>query len=261
MTGLNDQPLVLALAHTPALRDVFRKGIPGYRVGWLKENYSNPRDAVAQVAEAQPALLVVELDRPADWLHTVRSDPATRRFPVLGIGEDEEAELRALRAKVDNLFTAELFIASLEDLITQYARVYNQAQALHDQCQDEAPPLVLRGLEEFNAGQFFECHETLEQAWMAETAPVRDLYRAILQVAVAYYQILRGNYPGAEKMFLRVAQWFAPLPARCRGIDVAQLRADAAVARAHLLSLGPERIGEFDRSLLRPVIYDGHKDQ
>ena len=58
-------------------------------------------------------------------------------------------------------------------------------------------------------------------------------------------------------MFLRMLQWFAPLPDRCQGIEVARLREDAATARAHLEALGPERISEFDRTLLKPVIYEG----
>ncbi len=118
---------------------------------------------------------------------------------------------------------------------------------------------MLQGLRQFNAHEFFECHETLETVWRRETGPVRELYRAILQIGVAYYQIERGNYWGAYKMFLRTLQWFEPLPDRCQGIDVARLRADADAARAHLEALGPERIAEFDRALIRPVVYEEHE--
>jgi hypothetical protein len=48
-----------------------------------------------------------------------------------------------------------------------------------------------------------------------------EVYRAVLQVAVAYFQIERGNYNGAAKMFLRLRQWIDPLPDYCRGIDIA----------------------------------------
>jgi predicted metal-dependent hydrolase len=129
-------------------------------------------------------------------------------------------------------------------------------QTTHSQCDDVPPPLVLKGLREFNAGEYFECHETLETAWRAEPGPVRDLYRAVLQVGLGYYQIGRGNYTGARKMFLRAERWFANLPDSCQGIDVARLRADAAAARAHLEALGPARITQFDRSLLKPVHYE-----
>ena len=73
---------------------------------------------------------------------------------------------------------------------------------------------------------------------------------------MAYLQIERGNYNGALKMFLRVRQWIDPLPDRCRGVDVAQLRADAKHVHESLLALGHERIGGFDRRLFKRVVYE-----
>jgi predicted metal-dependent hydrolase len=76
-----------------------------------------------------------------------------------------------------------------------------------------------------------------------------------LQIAVAYFQIERNNYRGATKMFLRVRQWIDPLPDTCRGVDIAQLRADADNVNMALTSLGQERMVEFDQALLQPVCY------
>ena len=76
-------------------------------------------------------------------------------------------------------------------------------------------------------------------------------------MAVAYLQIERGNYNGALKMFLRVRQWIDPLPDLCRGVDVAQLRADARHVHESLLALGREGIGRFDRRLFKRVVYEG----
>jgi hypothetical protein len=45
------------------------------------------------------------------------------------------------------------------------------------------------------------------------------------------------------------------LPDRCRGIDIAQLRADARLVENTLAVLGPDQIQKFDRSLFRPVVY------
>ena len=73
-------------------------------------------------------------------------------------------------------------------------------------------------------------------------APVRDVYRGILQVGLGYYHILRLNYRGAVKMFQRCRQWLDPFPAACRGIDLARLRVDFLRAEAALLRLGPERL-------------------
>ncbi len=120
-------------------------------------------------------------------------------------------------------------------------------------CQGELPELAVRGLELFNQGEYFEAHEALELAWRAEKGPVRELYRGILQIAVAYYKILHGNYPGAVKLFRRSRTWLGPFPDRCRGIDLASFRADYGRVETELLRLGPERIEVLDRSLMRPI--------
>jgi uncharacterized protein len=122
-------------------------------------------------------------------------------------------------------------------------------------CQGTLPPLVVRGFELFNQGAYFEAHEELELAWRAETGPVRELYRGILQVGVAYYHILRGNYPGAVKMFFRSHTWLGPFPDTCRGIDLASFRADSARVEEALDRLGPYGLDRFDRGLFKPIRY------
>ena len=97
---------------------------------------------------------------------------------------------------------------------------------------------------------------SLEEAWNQDSSAGRELYRAILQVAVAYLQIERKNYRGAMKMLLRVRQWIEPLPDRCRGVDVAALRADVERVHAELLKTGMQSIQDFDRRLMKPVNFE-----
>ena len=98
---------------------------------------------------------------------------------------------------------------------------------------------------------------TLTKSWRRHgrrtPAPGRDLYRSILQVAVAYYQVERGNYRGALKMLLRVRHWLTPLPDICRGLDVARLREDVEQVQGALTELGPDSVQELDRALFRPI--------
>jgi predicted metal-dependent hydrolase len=122
-------------------------------------------------------------------------------------------------------------------------------------CQGELPIQVVNGLELFNQGEYFEAHEVLEDAWREEPGPVRELYRGILQIAVAYYHLLRGNYTGAVKMFHRSRTWLEPFPDRCRGIDLARFRQDYIQVEDQLHRLGPDRLRHFDRSLMRPIRY------
>ena len=123
-----------------------------------------------------------------------------------------------------------------------------------NECAERPQALVLKGVEEFNRGEFFAQHETLEAAWRAESRPVRGLYQGILQVGLAFYQIERGNWPGAHKMFergLRRLRSFAP---ECQGIDVARLIADAERVRDEAVRLGPERLAELDRALFPRIV-------
>ncbi len=122
-------------------------------------------------------------------------------------------------------------------------------------CSGPLHPKAIEGLELFNAGHYWHAHEALEAAWREETGEIRHLYQGILQVGVAYLHAQRGNYDGALKLYHRCQHWLAPFPDECRGIDLAQLRADLETVIAEVRQLGPEHIGELDQSLLKPVIY------
>ena len=122
-------------------------------------------------------------------------------------------------------------------------------------CDEALPGYALRGLEYFNTGHYFEAHEYLEAAWKAERREIREVYRAVLQVAVGYYHLTRGNFTGAQKMFSRSRKYFDILPDVCQGIRLAQLRQDMDRAEAEMNLLGPKRIGSFDRSQLKKVEY------
>ena len=215
---------------------------------------------VARLVEWQPALVIVELMSQAipwaDWVAAMKSSPATRRIPVLAYGPHVDLELRAraLAAGCDTVLAQGRLVSALPELIAKHARQLDEA-GLQTGCQGEPSALALKGLALFNEHAYFEAHEELELAWGAEAGPVRELYRGILQVAVAYLQIQRLNYKGALKMFLRLRQWLDPLPDECQGVNVALLRTQALAARAALEALGPDRIAEFDRTLLKPVEY------
>ncbi len=122
-----------------------------------------------------------------------------------------------------------------------------------DDCSAPLPPKVIEGLRLFNAGEYFEAHEELESAWREETGEVRRLYQGILEAAVTYLHVLRGNYNGVIKVGGRGLRWLRLWPERCCGVNVGKLRADLQGVIAEAQRLGPERLAEFDRSLLKNV--------
>jgi uncharacterized protein len=128
-------------------------------------------------------------------------------------------------------------------------------------CHGVLHPSALKGFQHFNSRHFFEAHEELETAWRDERGPIRDVYRGVLQVGLGYYHILRLNYRGAVKMFHRCHQWLDPFPDECRGINLSQLRQDAAVAEAELLRLGPDHLAEFKQSFIKELVYLPNREE
>ena len=121
---------------------------------------------------------------------------------------------------------------------------------------EELPGLVLEGIEEFNRGEFFECHEFLEEAWMQESGRVRYLYQGILQVGVGFYHLQNGNWRGATGLLrngtIRLKE-FEPVTL---GVDVAKLVRESERCLQELETLGRERLDEFDASKIPKVEWD-----
>ena len=112
---------------------------------------------------------------------------------------------------------------------------------------------MLAGIAQFNAGAYWECHETLEEIWRVEPDPVRYLYQGILQVGVGFYHLRRGNYRGAVNKLTSGLAYLAPSEPACLGVDVARLRAEAGSVLAAITALGPARLAEYDAGDLPQV--------
>lgn len=185
----------------------------------------------------RPALIVVRDETPgwAWWVTAPKIRQETRRIPLIVIAAESRAG-EARGAGADRCVITGAIAADLPRVIRQLAPPPDtvRAKLLACQCAEPMPPSGVEGIIRFNTGDYYGQHDLFEALWIAEPEPVRDLYRAILQVGVAYYHIVQGNPRGALKMLRRSAQWLALLPDTCRGVDVRQLRADAAAVEAAL---------------------------
>lgn len=220
--------------------------------------YGRPAFLLDKITSWQPALLIFDLGNETipwrNWIPILKSSPATRRIPILCFGPHVQVEMitTAKNAGADEVVGRSRFMSAMPDLITKLARSWDH-EAISSACQEPLSDLAQKGIEAFNQGDYFDSHEHLEDAWNEDTGPARDMYKAVLQVAVAYLQIERGNYAGAVKMFLRARQWLDPLPDSCRGIDIGRLKQDAEHVHQYLLESGPQQIETFDRTMLKPV--------
>ncbi len=233
-----------------------REELPGERPGEML--HGREGRLFEQITRWQPALMLFDLNNAAipwrEWIAALKSSPATRRIPILCFGphQDVATMTAAAQAGADAVLARSRFTADMPALLQKHARLPDMA-AQAAACAEPLSDLARRGVELFNEGAYYKCHDALEEAWMLDTGPGRELYRGILQVGIAYHQIERGNYRGAVKMLLRARQWLEPLPDVCRGVDVAALRADADRVHAALLEVGPERVADLDRTLFGPI--------
>ncbi len=121
------------------------------------------------------------------------------------------------------------------------------------QCEEPPPSDLLEGIAQFNRGEYFEQHETLERLWIAERRDVRRLYQGILQVGVAFHHLRKLNHHGTVYMLTRGPCYLAPFAPSCQHVDVAALIADAGAALAEVERLGKARLSEFDWRLVPKV--------
>lgn len=82
------------------------------------------------------------------------------------------------------------------------------------------PLQYLRGIELFNAGEFFECHEALEEIWLPAQGIERDFLHAIIQAAVALHHYQRGNSKGAASVYERARRKLEALPPQMMQLDI-----------------------------------------
>jgi uncharacterized protein len=105
---------------------------------------------------------------------------------------------------------------------------------MENDCRKKPPSKFLEGIGQFNRGDYYDCHETLEAVWMHEQGKIRDLYKGILQIGVALYHAKRSNLKGAMRLVSSGMELLSPFAPECLGIDVAHLIQSAGRFRVEL---------------------------
>jgi len=109
---------------------------------------------------------------------------------------------------------------------------------------------ILRAYGEFNRGDWYECHETLEDLWIGSEDESRWFYQGMLQIAVALLHWRNGNYGGSVSLLSGGVGYLQRVSPVCQRIEVALLIAEAERFREELVRLGPERMAELPDALI-----------
>jgi uncharacterized protein len=107
------------------------------------------------------------------------------------------------------------------------------------------PDEFWQGVEQFNAGQYYACHDTLEALWIEAAEPEKTFYQGILQIAVALYHLSNHNLRGAMILLGEGSNRLRRYPSEYGGIDVDELLSQSA-ALLTALQQTPEKIAAFN---------------
>ena len=87
-------------------------------------------------------------------------------------------------------------------------------------------PLLARGIDLFNRGEFFEAHEVWEEAWTPERDPRRLFLQSLIHVTVGAYHATRGNPDGAARQLRKALRKMEPYLPQYEGVNMLRLRED-----------------------------------
>ena len=105
---------------------------------------------------------------------------------------------------------------------------------------EHARDLWTEGVELFNAGRFFDCHEVWEEVWKRASGAEKLFYQGMIQIAVAVLHAERGNPRGARSTWNKARAKLDPLPPEHMGIALGELRsATAAFVEAMRVGTAP----------------------
>ncbi|MGL4609396.1 MAG: DUF309 domain-containing protein [Trueperaceae bacterium] len=90
------------------------------------------------------------------------------------------------------------------------------------------------GVELFNTGEFWECHEALEPLWMAAKDIEKEFYAGVILLAAALHKARHMNSPrGGRRNYAKALAHLALVPDTFHGIDVREFEATVHDALRH----------------------------
>ncbi len=121
--------------------------------------------------------------------------------------------------------------------------------SLESACLDPDPVDSLAlGVAQFNSGNYYACHDTLEALWMEAGDPDRRFYQGILQTAVAYYHLGNKNWRGCVILLGEGIAKLSDFFPVYYDYDIASFLEANQTNLSELQKLGSEGLDQFDPS-------------
>lgn len=126
----------------------------------------------------------------------------------------------------------------------------------------EVPEEFWQGVDQFNQGEFYACHDTLEAIWIEAPMFDKKFYQGILQIAVGLYHLGNHNWRGAVILMGEGLNRLGTYQPDYGGINVEQLIDETAEFLGQVQTIGADRVSQIvltpsdsnDGIFLRPPI-------
>ena len=106
----------------------------------------------------------------------------------------------------------------------------------------EQPAEFWLGVEQFNQGDYYACHDTLEAIWLEAEPGERAFYQGILQIAVGLYHLTNFNWKGAAILLGEGSNRLLVYGEDHGGINLTELIDQASDWLTALQETGPEQV-------------------
>ncbi|GAB4377067.1 MAG: hypothetical protein Kow00121_25520 [Elainellaceae cyanobacterium] len=121
---------------------------------------------------------------------------------------------------------------------------------------DEVAAEFWQGVELFNQGEYYACHDVLEAIWIEATEPPRTFYQGILQIAVALYHLGNQNLRGATILLGEGMHRLRRYQPAYAGVNVADLLNQCVELLTTLQQTTPDQVPELAQQVNRLSLSD-----
>ena len=112
---------------------------------------------------------------------------------------------------------------------------------IETEMEDEFPAGFWQGVDQFNAGEFYACHDTLESVWIEAPEADKKFYQGILQIAVALYHLGSQNLRGAVILLGEGSNRLRTYPVDYAQLDIHDFIQQAIALLTDLQTHDPQR--------------------
>lgn len=102
-----------------------------------------------------------------------------------------------------------------------------------------------QGIDQFNRGEFYACHDTLEAIWIEAPTYEKKFFQGILQIAVSLYHLSNHNWRGAVILLGEGISRLNGYQPQYAGVDVEDLIDRAAQLLTQLQTIGPDQVAQI----------------